>query len=170
MFGKALEKLSHDNDFFKDIFSQVKAGNAIGAVALTEEYGGSDSKNFRSKLVEISKNCYELSGKKVWITLGGVANYYIVAAQLDGSVKLALIPAESKGLTFENMTGLIGNRGSAIAEINFESVKVQKFQILPETLIDGWPCSDWILSVGRVMAASSAIGLSKECLSDSFSR
>lgn len=171
MFGKTLEKFKDQNVYLNSVFSEIKNGAAIGAIAYTETSGSTNPKSLITHLSKVTDRNFVLQGHKTWITLGGIADYFLVACIFENELVTAVVPSSAKGVKIVLLDTLAGNRGSALAEIFFDKVILDKDQILPTMCLDsGWPTFEWIFSIGRVFAASSAIGLTKSCISMCFDR
>src|SRR3546814_10569487 len=56
----------------------------IAAFCLTEAGAGSDAASVRTKAVRNDDGSWALSGEKIWITNGGIADLYTVFARTDG--------------------------------------------------------------------------------------
>jgi len=171
MFGKALERFNKNNFFVEDVYEKIRNGVAIGAVAHTEKSGGSDHRIFKTRLTRSNTGDFVLNGHKTWITFAGIADYFLVSCFLGEDLVFVLVPKSSLGIEIKLIESLSGNRGSGIADINFDGVVIQKNQIMPSMCDESkWPIFEWIFSVGRVLAASSAIGLIKASIKMSFLR
>nr|WP_255700985.1 acyl-CoA dehydrogenase family protein [Polynucleobacter sp. IMCC 29146] len=171
MFGKTLERYQGENDYLNNVYSQIKIGGAIGSVAYTETGGNTNPKSLKTHLSKIADGSFILYGHKTWITLGGIADFFLVTCLYEGELAIAVVPSLAKGIKIDLIDSLAGNRGSALADITFDKVILDKNQILPTICSESsWPAFEWIFSVGRVYAASSAIGLTKSCISMCFDR
>ena len=61
------------------------AGEKIGALCITEPFGGSDVAGMRTTAVK-KDNQYIINGSKTFITNGVYADYYVVAAKTNPEV------------------------------------------------------------------------------------
>lgn len=64
--------------------SQVLAGSAIGSMAISESEAGSDVRAIRT-VAHRQPGGWTLTGEKVWVSLGPVADFTIVLAKLEES-------------------------------------------------------------------------------------
>jgi acyl-CoA dehydrogenase len=70
-----------DERIKRDYLAPSNAGDKIGALCLTEPFGGSDVAGMRTIATKkVDKNI--LNGSKTFITNGVYADYYVVAAKL----------------------------------------------------------------------------------------
>jgi len=171
MFGKTIERCRSKSNYLDSVFNEIKNGEAIGSVAYTELEGSSNPKSFNTHLSNLGEGSLILNGNKTWITFAGIADYFLVACLYDGELVFVVVPSSAEGIKITLLDSLAGNRGSALAEITFNQVTVKNSQLLPIICIEsGWPTFERIFSVGRVCAASSAIGLTKACIEMCFDR
>ncbi len=160
MVGMLLKECSKSNSIFIPEYEQIRKGMKIGALAMSEKSGGSNSKSFTSR-VSRSNGSLVLNGTKTWITLGCVANFYLVQAWVETELRLIYVPREASGITVQPIDGILGARGSGLSTIKFHDVHVNEQSILPSHLL-GFPglCSqDFILRNGRLFAGSSGLGM-----------
>lgn len=109
----------------------------LAAYCVTEPGAGSDVAGVKTK-AEKKGDEYVLNGQKMWITNGGVANWYFVLARTNpdpkapaGKAFTAFIvdrdtPGVSPGRKEQNM----GQRASDTRGVTFEDVRVPKENIL----------------------------------------
>ena len=145
---------------------KLATGQLIGAFALTEPNVGSDAKRIETTAVEES-DCFVLSGKKKWITLAQIADFFLVFAQVDGKPSAFLVERDLPGLSVKPMSGLLGARASMIAEITFEDVRVPKENIIGKVGTGLSHIALTCLDYGRYTIALGCVGLGQACLEDS---
>lgn len=103
----------------------------LAAYAVTEPGAGSDVNGLKTRAVRKGDE-YVLNGQKMWITNGGVANWYFVLARTDPDPKAPaskaftgfIVEADSPGLTPGRKEINMGQRASNTAGITFEDVRV----------------------------------------------
>ena len=103
------------------------AGKKIGALCITEPFGGSDVAGMRTTAVK-NGNKYIINGSKTFITNGVYADYYIVAAKTDPSqgnkgISIFLVDTTTRGISATKLDKL-GWRASDTAEIAFDNVEI----------------------------------------------
>ncbi|PJH91985.1 acyl-CoA dehydrogenase family protein [Bacillus sp. SN1] len=107
----------------------IGKGEKIGAFALSEPNIGSDANHIETSYTK-NGSCYVINGRKKWISFGAIADFFLVIAR-DGEVVTAfIVDSRQSGVTVKKMEGMMANRASYLAEIEFDSVEVSDDQIL----------------------------------------
>ena len=111
------------------------AGEKIGALCLTEPFGGSDVGGMRTTAIKKGDK-YVINGSKTFITNGVYADYYVVAAKTDinkgnKGISIFLMDTNSKGISATKLDKL-GWRASDTAEIAFDNVEIPHDNLLGE--------------------------------------
>ena len=115
---------------------RMVSGEWVGAIAMTEPDTGSDLKAVRSCALRTGDH-YVLNGSKTYITNGMSADFVIVVAKTDPSLKaggVSLLIADSGQAGFERGRHLdkIGQHSSDTAELIFRDVHVPAENLLGE--------------------------------------
>lgn len=143
-------------------------GDAIGCFALTEEDAGSDIGAMQTR-ADPAPGGHHLSGRKIWITNGGIADVALVFANADpaqgkAGITAFLVPTDSPGLRRERMPGReLGHRGSDHAQLIFDRVFVPAHAVVGgkgngfSVALDG-------LHAGRLSVAAGAVGIHRAAL------
>lgn len=142
-------------------------GKLIGAFALTEPEAGSDANAIKSVAIQEGDN-YILYGKKKWITMGQIADVFIVFAKLNDKATAFLIPKNTNGITVKSIKDLLGVRGSMLAEIEFDNCVIPKENLIGR---EGFGLSHvglFSLDYGRYTIACGCVGLAQACLDESL--
>jgi acyl-CoA dehydrogenase len=110
-------------------------GQMIGALAITEPFGGSDVAGMRTTAKK-EGDYYILNGSKTFITNGVYCDYIIVAAKTHpelGSkgISLFLVDSNTPGVTAAKLDKL-GWRASDTAELAFDNVKIPTKNLMGE--------------------------------------
>lgn len=110
---------------------QLVSGAAIAAVAMTEPSAGSDLRSIRTTARHVDGG-YSLTGQKVFISNGQLADVFVVAAKIDGSerITLFLVDAALDGVTRGKKIEKIGARAQDTSEIFFEDVRLRTMDVL----------------------------------------
>ena len=111
------------------------AGEKIGALCLTEPFGGSDVAGMRTMAVKVG-NKYIINGSKTFITNGVYADYYVVAAKTNigtgnKAISIFLMDTNLKGISATKLDKL-GWRASDTAEIAFDNVEIPEENLMGE--------------------------------------
>ena len=146
---------------------KLAQGELVGAFALTEPESGSDANSIKCTAVEHGNN-YIISGEKKWITMGQIADVFLVFAKLNEKATAFLIPKNTKGVTVKAMRNLLGVRGSMLAELKFDNCAIPKENIVGR---EGFGLSHvglFSLDYGRYTIACGCVGLAQACLDESL--
>ncbi|EHB55594.1 Butyryl-CoA dehydrogenase [Mycolicibacterium rhodesiae JS60] len=148
------------------LLQRVAAGEAIGALALTEPEAGSDLANVATKATEDAGE-WVISGQKRFITNGGECDYYTVLARTGGpgarGLSLFYVEADRPGVNVGRLEKKMGLRGSATAEIEFDSVRIPADHIIGER-DRGFAQAMAGIEEGRVIVAAMSVGIAQGAL------
>ncbi len=136
----------------------------MAAYAVTEPGAGSDVAALRTT-AELKGDHYVLNGNKMWITNGGVANWYFVLAYTDRAagyrgMTAFLVERAFEGIEVGKKEKNLGQRASDTRAIAFNDVRV------PVENVVGTVGQGWLLAMGafdhtRPLVASAAVGLAR---------
>jgi alkylation response protein AidB-like acyl-CoA dehydrogenase len=148
------------------------SGEALGCFALTEPDTGSDAANLRTRAKRNGEG-WTISGNKMWISMGNVADVALVFAQTDPEKKhkgLAcfLVPTASDGYSSQEIHGKLGLRASDTAEISLDEITVPDEAMLGE-IGDGFKVAMSALDNGRYSVAAGCVGICDGCVEASVS-
>ena len=143
------------------------AGDAFGCFALTEPDAGSDPASMRARAEKIDGG-WRISGQKMWISLGNVAEVALVFAQSDPErahrgICCFLVPTDSGGFSAQEVHGKLGLRASDTAELSLDAVEVADDALLGE-VGDGFKIAMSALDSGRYSVAAGCVGICQGCL------
>jgi alkylation response protein AidB-like acyl-CoA dehydrogenase len=110
-------------------------GEKIGALCVTEPFGGSDVAGMRTTAVKQGDK-FIINGSKTFITNGVYADYYIVAAKTNPElgnkgISIFLVDTNLKGISATKLDKL-GWRASDTAEIAFDNVEIPAENLMGE--------------------------------------
>jgi alkylation response protein AidB-like acyl-CoA dehydrogenase len=143
-------------------------GTAIGCFGLTEELAGSDVASLAC-CARPEGDGFAISGKKIWITNGGIADICVLFATVDPArgrdgITAFLVPTDRAGLTRTPMPGKeLGHRGSDHAELTFAGLRVGKDDVLGG-VGQGFKVAMTGLNAGRLSVAAGAVGIHRAAL------
>jgi len=109
---------------------RMAAGEAIGCFGLTEPDQGSDPGKMKTKAVPNGSG-WTLSGTKMWITNGSVADIAVVWAGTEDGIRGFLVPRGTKGFTARNIHKKLSLRASITSELHLDEVKLPADAVLP---------------------------------------
>jgi len=124
-----------DERIKKDYLAPSISGDKIGALCITEPFGGSDVAGMRTTAI-IKGNKYIINGSKTFITNGVYADYYVVAAKTspdigNKGISIFLMDTNLKGISATKLDKL-GWRASDTAEIAFDNVEIPLENLMGE--------------------------------------
>ncbi len=107
-------------------------GEIVGCFGLTEPEGGSDVAAMRTR-ARMDGDSYVLSGTKMWISNGGIADIALIwARDDDDQVRGFIVPTDSPGFTANPIARKMSLRASVTSELVLEGVRVPAEQMLPD--------------------------------------
>lgn len=139
---------------------KLASGEKIGCFGLTEPDYGSNPGGMVTKAVKADGG-YKLSGAKMWITNGTIADVAVVWAKLDGVVNGFLVEKGFKGFTAPEMKGKHSLKASVTSELIFDEVFVPDSHMLPKT--DGLKSALMCLNQARYGIAWGVVGAMTAC-------
>jgi alkylation response protein AidB-like acyl-CoA dehydrogenase len=124
-----------DERIKKEYLAPSILGDKIGALCITEPFGGSDVAGMRTTAVKVG-NKYVINGSKTFITNGVYADYYVVAAKTspelgNKGISIFLMDTNLKGISATKLDKL-GWRASDTAEIAFDNVAIPEENLMGE--------------------------------------
>lgn len=144
----------------------------VAAYGVTEPGAGSDVNGIKTK-AEKKGDEYIINGQKMWITNGGVANWYFVLARTNPDPKAPagkaftgfIVDANTPGLTPGRKEKNMGQRCSDTRGITFEDVRVPKENVLLGEGA-GFKIAMQTFDKTRPPVAAGAVGLAQRCLDE----
>jgi glutaryl-CoA dehydrogenase len=109
---------------------RMAAGQAAGCFGLTEPDHGSDPASMKTHAKRNGAD-WILSGSKMWITNGGIADIAVVWANTDDGIRGFLVPRGARGFTTRNIHKKLSLRASVTSELYFDDVKLPPTAVLP---------------------------------------
>lgn len=143
---------------------KMAAGRLIGCFGLTEPDHGSDPGGMKTKAVK-DGDSYVLSGEKLWITNGSVADLAIVWAKVGGSdakdIRGFVVERDRPGFSAYNVEGKFSLRASVTSGLVFDECRVPADHMLEGVNGLRGPLS--CLNQARYGIAWGAIGAAIAC-------
>ncbi|MEP7314124.1 MAG: acyl-CoA dehydrogenase family protein [Pseudomonadota bacterium] len=136
-------------------------GEVIGCFGLTESHGGSDPGTMTTQ-ARPQGGDYLLSGSKMWITNGSIADLAVVWAQTPDGIRGFLVEKGTPGFTATEIENKFSLRASITAALFFDQVRVPAANVLPGAAGLKGPLS--CLTQARYGIAWGVIGAAQACL------
>ena len=143
------------------------AADTVGAYSLSEAGSGSDAFALRCRAVEDGGD-WVLNGRKMWITNGGEASFFIVFATVDPGagykgITAFLVERDASGVTVGKHEDKLGIRASSTTELVIEDVRVSGARVLGE-VGRGYQVAIETLNEGRIGIGAQMVGLAQGAL------
>lgn len=145
---------------------RMATGEAIGCFGLTEPDFGSNPSGMRTAAKRDGDD-WVLSGTKMWITNGTVADVAVVWAQTDDGIRGFVVPTTTPGFSAREIHKKMSLRASITAELILEGVRLPADAVLPKVKGLRGPLS--CLNEARFGIAFGAIGAARDCLETAIS-
>lgn len=148
--------------------TKLKDDNSFLVFALTEAGSGSDAASLKTKAV-LKEDYYLLNGSKVFITAGGVADYFTVFAVTDSAkgifgISIFIVERNTAGFKVnDSKEKFTGMRGSAVTELSLRDVKVPRSNLIGQEG-QGFMIAMRGLDKSRLAVAAQAVGIGQAVL------
>ena len=109
---------------------KMAAGEAVGCFGLTEPDHGSDPAGMRT-FARQDGDDWVLSGSKMWITNGTVADIAVVWARTEAGIRGCLVPRGVAGFSARDIHKKMSLRASITSELTFDEVRLPRDAVLP---------------------------------------
>jgi acyl-CoA dehydrogenase len=150
---------------------RVASGEAIGAFALSEPDAGSDAAALRTTAVRVDGGGWRIDGRKMWISNGGIADFYCVFARTNPQaaaskgISAFLVPADATGLTIGDRIGVMSPH--PLAALAFNGCTVPDESLLGVEN-EGFGLAMRTLDIFRVSVAAAATGFARRALHEAL--
>jgi glutaryl-CoA dehydrogenase (non-decarboxylating) len=142
---------------------KLATGEVIGSFALTEEHVGSDVKGIQTQAVAEGDG-FRLDGTKKWITMGLIADLFLVFARTARGMTAFLVEAGSPGLGVRALEPLIGARGSLLSEVEMTGCRVPADAVIGPQGLGLATVASSCLDMGRYSVACGCVGIAQASL------
>ncbi|MEE8550746.1 MAG: acyl-CoA dehydrogenase family protein [Gemmatimonadota bacterium] len=149
---------------------RLAKGEAIGCFGLTEPDHGSDPGGMTTRAVEDGSE-WVISGTKMWITNGSIADVAIIWAKTGGlddteSIRGFIVETERDGYVAKDQEGKLSLLASDTSEISLQEVRVPGENMLPNAV--GLRNPLMCLNQARYGIAWGAVGSAMACYDEAL--
>lgn len=154
----AIQKFGTDEQKRKYLPSLI-SGDAISCMAVTEQTGGSDPARM-STVARVDGDRWVINGRKVFITLSGVADVCAVLAKTgDRAYSIFIVERGTPGFSVTRRESHMGMRSIPVCEVAFEDCRVPKENLLGQEGRGLGAALSVIAEIGRTGAVGVALGI-----------
>jgi glutaryl-CoA dehydrogenase len=157
----------HGSDAQKDEWlPRMATGEAIGCFGLTEPDFGSNPGGMRTRARQDGTD-WVLTGNKMWITNGSVADVAVVWARVvdsgaDDGIRGFVVPTDTDGFAAPDIKQKMSLRASVTSELVLDDVRLPAEAMLPGAQGLSGPLS--CLTEARFGIVFGALGAARDCL------
>ena len=146
---------------------RLATGELVAAFCLTEPGAGSDAASIKTQAVKDGED-WLLNGNKLWITNGGIADFFTVFAKTGadgerGKISAFLVTRDMAGVSNGPHEDKMGIRASSTTTVTFENVRVPPQNLLGE-VGKGFKIAMTILNSGRTGLGGGSVGGMKQLI------
>ncbi|RQG89927.1 acyl-CoA dehydrogenase [Natrarchaeobius halalkaliphilus] len=156
-----------------EYLTPLAGGDDVGAFALSEAGAGSDVPAMETT-AERDGDEYVLTGGKLWISNGSVADTVTVFAKTDpdagnnGISSFIVRPEEDDGFVVEGTEEKLGDKGCPTAELRFDDLRLPEDRLLGEEG-EGFVQALKTLNAGRITIAARGVGIARAAFDEAVS-
>ncbi len=147
-------------------YEKLATGEMIAAFCLTEPSAGSDAASIKTTAERVEDG-WVLNGNKLWITNGGIADFFTVFAKTNsdgrGKISAFIVTRDMEGVSVGPHEDKMGIRASSTTTVHFDNVKVPRENLLGEEH-KGFKVAMQILNSGRTGLGGGSIGAMKRLI------
>lgn len=148
-----------------DLVPRLASGELLAGLAATEARAGTELAEVET-VFEDTGHEMRVSGRKLWVSFGAVADVLLVLGRAYGGLQAALVTTDQPQVTVEPVVDQLGMRGARLAHITFDRARVPREQLLAPA---GFGLSHVVgtaLDHGRYTVAWGCVGMARTCLHD----
>lgn len=148
----------------------LASGQSLGSFCLSEPGSGSDAGAAKTVAVK-DGGYYVLNGSKMWVTNGGLADYFVVFAKTQPDqgtkgISAFIVEKAFGGIAIGKKEDKLGVRASDTRPVSFEDCRVPEKNLLGEEN-RGFPQALVTLDGGRIGIGSMAVGIAQAAMEKS---
>jgi hypothetical protein len=141
------------------------AAGAISAFALTEPDVGSDPARLATMVTRLDNGDYEMTGQKLWITNGTIAELMVVMARHDdtGKISAFIVDMADEGVSVGHRCRFMGLKALANGVIHFDKVRIPAKNLVGKEG-SGLKIALITLNTGRLSLPAACLGGARQGL------
>jgi alkylation response protein AidB-like acyl-CoA dehydrogenase len=148
-------------------YEKLASGEMIAAYCLTEPGAGSDAAAVTTTAVRDGDD-WILNGNKLWITNGGIADFFTVFAKTEseggrGKMTGFIVTKDMEGFSIGPHEDKMGLRASSTTTVHLDNVRVPNANVLGE-VGQGFKVAMAILNSGRTGLGGGSVGAMKNLI------
>jgi alkylation response protein AidB-like acyl-CoA dehydrogenase len=148
-------------------YEKLATGEMIAAYCLTEPGAGSDAAAVKTTAIRDGDH-WVLNGNKLWITNGGIADFFTVFAKTDeeggrGKMTGFIVTSDMEGVSIGPHEDKMGLRASSTTTVHLDNVRVPNSNVLGE-IGQGFKVAMSILNSGRTGLGGGSVGAMKHLI------
>lgn len=148
-------------------YEKLASGEMIAAYCLTEPGAGSDAAAVATTAVRDGDD-WILNGNKLWITNGGIADFFTVFAKTEeeggrGKMTGFIVTKDMEGVSIGPHEDKMGLRASSTTTVHLDNVRVPDKNVLGE-VGQGFKVAMSILNSGRTGLGGGSVGAMKHLI------
>ncbi|WP_280423672.1 acyl-CoA dehydrogenase family protein [Nocardia carnea] len=142
---------------------RLVSGELVAGLAATESGAGTELGSVATAFEDHATE-FRVSGRKLWVSFGEVADVLLVLGRADGGLLSALVRTDQPGVSVEPVTGQLGMRGARIAHITLDGARVPRDQLIGPPGFGLSHVLGTALDHGRYTVAWGCAGMARTCL------
>ncbi|ONI86947.1 hypothetical protein ALI144C_09855 [Actinosynnema sp. ALI-1.44] len=122
----------------RDVIADRVAEGIVSAAADAEVAGAANQTRTTVAVPTEDGTAYLLTGEKLFVGNGAIADFLDVSATLDGSVRLFFVDTTSPGFEVVTTQEFMGLRGAPFGVLRLSGVRVPAEHLMPESVDQDW--------------------------------
>lgn len=143
----------------------LSRGEKVGCFGLTESDAGSNPGGMKTKAVKVDGG-YKLTGSKMWITNGNIADVAIIWAKLDGRIHGFVVETGAPGFRAQLVEGKFSLRVSVTSQLFLDDVFVPESHHLKG--LTGLKAALGCLTQARYGICFGVVGAASRCYQEAL--
>lgn len=164
--GSGAISLFASEEVKKRYLPSVASGEKIAAFALSEEDAGSDAAAIVTAMKKDGDD-YVINGEKLWISNGGIADFYTLFARTEAGVTAIVVDANATGVSVTERIDVIAPH--PLGRIRFKECRAPAANLIGEEGA-GFKAALATLDIFRTTVGAAALGFARRALDEALDR